>query len=162
MKGKCATFLLVFLSAVLLASCDNNVGKKPVPSGGTDKPAYGDSLVDGTIGEPSNLIPVLATDSASFDIAGLVYNGLLKYDKNLQLVGDLAKSWDVSKNGLVITFHLRHGVKWQDGVEFTARDVLYTYRVTIDPKTPTAYAENFKQVKKAEVVDPYTFRVTYD
>ncbi len=161
MNGKFAAFLLL-LTTVILASCDSSPRQRPVPARGADIPAYGDTLVDGTIGEPSNLIPVLATDSSSFDVAGLVYNGLLKYDKDLKLVGDLAKSWDVSKNGLIITFHLRHGVKWQDGVEFTARDVLYTYRVTIDPKTPTAYAENFKQVKRAEVVDPYTFRVTYD
>jgi len=161
MKGKFAAFLLL-LTAVIFASCDSSPRQKPIPVRGADIPAYGDTLVDGTIGEPSNLIPVLATDSSSFDVAGLVYNGLLKYDRNLKLVGDLAKSWDVSKNGLIITFHLRHGVKWQDGVEFTTRDVLYTYRVTIDPKTPTAYAENFKQVKRAEVVDPYTFRVTYE
>jgi len=40
--------------------------------------------------------------------------------------------------------------------------VLYTYRVTIDPKTPTAYSGDFLKVKKAEVIDPYTFRATYD
>jgi len=42
------------------------------------------------------------------------------------------------------------------------RDVLYTYQVTVDPKTPTAYAEDFRAVKKAEALDDYTFRVTYD
>ncbi|MDD2336991.1 MAG: peptide-binding protein [Geobacteraceae bacterium] len=161
MKGKFAALLLL-LTAALLSSCDSSSPRqRPVPARGADIPAYGDALVDGTIGEPSNLIPILSSDSASFDVAGLIYNGLLKYDKELKLVGDLAESWDVSRDGLIITFHLRHGVKWQDGVEFTSRDVLYTYRITIDPKTPTAYAENFKQVKQAEAVDPYTFRVTY-
>ena len=62
----------------------------------------------------------------------------------------------------MITFHLRKGVKWHDGQPFTAADVLYTYQVTVDPKTPTAYAEDFLKVKKAEVLDDYTFRVTYD
>ena len=62
----------------------------------------------------------------------------------------------------MITFHLRKGVKWHDGQPFTSADVLYTYQVTVDPKTPTAYAEDFKTVKKAEVLDDYTFRVTYD
>lgn len=125
-------------------------------------PAYGDALVIGTIGEASNLIPILASDAASHDIAGLVYNGLLKYDKNLNIVGELAESWDVSQDGLVITFHLRKGVKWHDGEEFTSRDVIYTYRVTVDPDTPTAYAEDFKQVRKAEALDQYTVRITYD
>lgn len=159
MRGKVAALLGLALSLVLFASCDKD--REPAPSRGADQPAYGDTLVEGTIGEPSNLIPILATDSASFDVAGYVYNGLVKYDKNLNLTGDLAESWDVSPDGLNITFHLRRGVRWHDGVEFTSRDVLYTYRVTIDPKTPTAYAENFKQVKKVEAPDPYTFRAIY-
>jgi peptide/nickel transport system substrate-binding protein len=124
-------------------------------------PAYGDAIVLGSIGEPSTLLPLLASDSASRDVAGQIYNGLVRYDKNLKLEGDLARSWDVSGDGLTIIFHLRKGVKWHDGHPFTSHDVLYTYHITIDPKTPTAYAENFKQVKSAEAPDPYTFRVTY-
>lgn len=126
------------------------------------EPAYGDTIVEGTIGEPSILIPMLAGDAASHAVAGLIINGLVKYDKDLTLTGDLAESWDVSEDGLVITFHLRKGVRWTDGVEFTAEDVLFGYRTIIDEKTPTAYSEDFKQVKKAEALDRYTFRVTYD
>jgi peptide/nickel transport system substrate-binding protein len=108
------------------------------------------------------LIPLLASDSPSHNIAGLVYNGLVKYDKDMKIIGDLAESWEVSTNGLVITFHLRKGVKWHDGQPFTVADVLYTYQVTVDPKTPTAYAGDFLKVKKVSVLDAYTFRVTYD
>jgi len=125
-------------------------------------PAYGDILVEGSIGDASNLIPILSSDSTSHGIAALIYNGLVKYDKDLKVVGDLAESWEISKGGLVITFHLRRGVSWHDGRPFTSADVLYTYRVTIDPKTPTAYSGDFLKVKKAEAPDPYTFRVTYD
>ena len=124
--------------------------------------AYGDILVEGSIGDASNLIPVLATDNASHSISGLIFNGLVKYDRDLNIVGDLAESWDISKDGLVITFHLRKGIRWHDGQPFTAEDVLFTYRLTIDPKTPTAYAGDFLKVKKAEVLDSHTFRVTYD
>ncbi|MGD0021749.1 MAG: peptide-binding protein [Smithellaceae bacterium] len=125
-------------------------------------PAYGDIMVRGDIGDASNLIPLLASDKPSHDVAGLVYNGLVKYDKNMNIVGDLAESWEISANGLIITFHLRKGVKWHDGRPFTAADVLYTYQVTIDPKTPTAYSGDFLKVKKAEILNDYTFRVTYD
>jgi peptide/nickel transport system substrate-binding protein len=157
-----AIVLAIALAAQFLAACDGG-GKPQSPlSRAPGKPAYGDTLVEGSIGEPSNLIPILATDSASFDVAALVYNRLLKYDKDLSLTGDLAESWDISPDGLTITFHLRRGVTWHDGADFTSRDVLYTYRVTIDPKTPTAYAEDFKQIRKAEAPDPYTFRVTYE
>ncbi|WP_298431714.1 peptide-binding protein [Geobacter sp.] len=150
------------VSLTFLVSCSSGSAPSVPPRRAAGPPAYGDALVVGSIGEPSTLIPVLASDSPSHEVAGWVYNGLVKYDKDLKLVGDLARSWDVSPDGLTITFHLRKGVKWHDGADFTSRDVLYTYRVTIDPRTPTAYAEDFKQVKKAEAPDPYTFRVFYD
>jgi peptide/nickel transport system substrate-binding protein len=161
MRGRVRALLFLALATLALAACDGGGEIQTPRSRGQGPPAHGDTLVDGTIGEPSNLIPILATDGSSHDVAGLVYNGLVKYDKNLNLTGDLAETWEISPDGLTITFHLRRGVKWHDGAEFTSRDVLYTYRVTIDPKTPTAYAEDFKQVKKAEAPGPYIFRVSY-
>jgi peptide/nickel transport system substrate-binding protein len=153
--------LLVGLS-LTAAGCGQQE-RSVAPSGGeAAPPAYGDILVEGSIGDASNLIPLLASDSASHGISGMVFNGLLKYDKDLKIVGDLAESWEVSKDGLVITFRLRANVRWHDGRPLTAEDVLYTYRVTVDPKTPTAYAGDFLKVKKAEVLDERTFRVTYD
>ncbi|MEW6587447.1 MAG: ABC transporter substrate-binding protein, partial [Nitrospirota bacterium] len=128
----------------------------------SDQPAYGDALITGSIGEPSILIPMLAGDSASHDVAGLVFNGLIKYDTDLSIIGDLAESWDISPDGLVITFHLKKGVKWTDGVEFTADDVMFGFKTIVDEKTPTPYKEDYLQVKKAEVLDRYTFRVTYE
>jgi peptide/nickel transport system substrate-binding protein len=162
MRAKWAACLPLLISLALFSACDNRNGEGVSRHTGPGKPAYGDALVVGSIGEPSTLIPLLASDSASSDITSLVYNGLVRYDKNLKLEGELAQGWDVSADGLTITFHLRRGVRWHDGHEFTSRDVLYTYRVTIDPKTPTAYADAFKQVKKAEAPDDFTFRVTYD
>lgn len=154
-------FLCMFIAAFLSACTDTKTAPVTSSPRGPGIPAYGDALIVGSIGEPTTLIPILASDSASRDVAGQIYNGLVRYDKNLKLEGELAESWDVSADGLTITFHLRKGVKWHDGKPFTSRDVLYTYRVTIDPKTPTAYAENFKQVKLAEALDSHTFRVTY-
>ena len=150
----------------LLTTCgcgSNTTDKGSVKNGKVSDtvPAYGDIMVEGSIGDASNLIPLLSTDSASHGIASMIYNGLVKYDKDLNIVGDLARSWDISEDGLVITFHLRKGVKWHDGHPFTADDVLFTYQVTIDPGTPTAYSGDFLKVKKAEVLDDHTFRVTY-
>jgi peptide/nickel transport system substrate-binding protein len=155
-------FVTVIAVTVSLSGCSE---KK---QGTTDRnlsdsgPAYGDIIVEGSIGDASNLIPLLSSDSTSHGIASLVFNGLVKYDKDVKIIGDLAESWEISGDGLVITFHLRRGVKWHDGHPFTARDVMFTYELTIDPKTPTAYAGDFLKVKKAEVLDDYTFRVTYD
>ncbi len=124
-------------------------------------PAYGDALVMGSIGEPKRLLPLLASDSASATVAGFIFNGLLKYDKDGNLVGDLAESWDISRDGKVITFHLRRGVKWQDGQPFTAKDVMFTFNKLRDPKVATPYSGDYLEVQKAEVVDDYTFRVYY-
>jgi peptide/nickel transport system substrate-binding protein len=156
--------LLLFLSLIIisLTACDKKPAADKVQPLSAKQPAYGDILVRGEIGDASNLIPLLASDSASHSIAGMVFNGLVKYDKDMNVVGDLAESWDITAQGLVITFHLRKSVKWHDGQPFTAADVLYTYQVTVDPKTPTAYAEDFRAIKKAEALDDYTFRVTYD
>jgi len=157
------TILLLF---ALSLGCGKTKDEGSLPAGAQgnpekDLPAYGDLLILGSIGDASNLIPMLASDSASHDISGLIFNGLVKYDKNLNLVGDLAESWEVSKDGLTITFKLRQGVKWQDGKEFTAEDVMFGFKTIINPNTRTAYAGDYKEVKEAMVVDPYTFRVTY-
>ena len=154
-----STLIIFFLLAV--CGCGSDTKQENAVKNDTG-PVYGDIMVEGSIGDASNLIPILSTDSTSHGIASMIFNGLVKYDKNLNMVGDLAQSWDISEDGLVITFHLRKAVKWHDGYPFTADDVLFTYRVTIDPKTPTAYSGDFLKVKKAEVLDSYTFRVTYD
>lgn len=92
---------------------------------------------------------------------GLVFNGLVKYDSKIQLTGDLAERWDISKDGLVFTFHLKKGVRWHDGRPFTAEDVLYTYERLVDPEVKTAFSSNYEKVRKVEAVDPLTVRVTY-
>ena len=125
------------------------------------RPGYGDAIVVGSIGEPRSLVPILASDSASGAICGLVFNGLVKYDKDLSLVGDLAKEWEISEDGLEIKFYLRKGVKWHDGAPFTARDVEFTYRSLIDPMVRTPYSGDFKMVETLEVIDDYTIKVLY-
>lgn len=146
---------------LFLVSCNGTQEGPGVSHQTKAPPAYGDILIEGSIGDASSLIPILSTDSTSHQIGSLIYNGLVKYDKYINIVGDLADSWVISRDGLTITFRLRKGVKWHDGRPFTARDVLFTYQVTIDPRTPTAYAGDFLKVKKAEILDDYTFRVQY-
>ncbi|MDA8100646.1 MAG: peptide-binding protein [Nitrospiraceae bacterium] len=114
-----------------------------------------------SIGDARRLNPILANDTASATINDQVFNGLVKYDKDIKLVGDLAERWDVSPDGKTITFHLRKGVLWHDGAPFTAEDCIFTYQMLMDPKVATPYSSSYMDVKKAAVVDRYTFRVTY-
>jgi len=157
-------FFFLFFLIIVVPGCkgrsENAAQESPVKI--TGEPAYGDALIEGNIGEPTILVSMLAGDNASHEVAGMMFNGLVKYDTDLSVIGDLAESWDISSDGLTITFHLREGVRWTDGVEFTADDVKFGFDTITDKKTPTAYSEDFLQVKKAEVVDKYTFKVTYD
>lgn len=117
--------------------------------------------MSGSIADARTLLPVLASDSASSEICGNVFNGLVKYDKNLNLVGDLAKGWEVLEDGLAIIFHLRDNVRWHDGTPFTARDVEFTYQTLIDPEVRTPYGGDFERVRSLEVIDEHTVKVTY-
>jgi peptide/nickel transport system substrate-binding protein len=125
------------------------------------QPAAGDALVDASIGEASNFIPALASDTASSSVTGQVYRGLVKFDRNLQLVPELAESFTVSEDQLTLTFRLRPNLKWQDGQPLTSRDCIFTWKLMSDPQTPTPYGEPFTQIEKAEAPDDLTFRVTY-
>lgn len=127
-----------------------------------DLSIYGDALSSSSIAEPINLIPAISSDSASHQVAGYIYNGLVKYDKDLNLTGDLASKWEISKDNKSITFYLKKGVKWHDGVEFTAEDVKFTYEFMISDDTPTSYDGDFRKIKDFQVIDDYTVKVTYD
>ena len=125
-------------------------------------PAYGDAIVVGALGDARTLIPILASDSSSAEICHFLFNGLLKYDKDLNLTGDLALNWEILDSGLRIVFHLRKGVRWHDGKEFTADDVKFTFDKLRDPNIKTPYSGDFLKVKALKIIDPYTLEVYYD
>jgi len=159
-NDKSFKYLILLFSLFFLTSCDRHRNAQPTAAD-SNLPAYGDTYVASSIGDATYLNPVLASDSASGDINGLVFNGLLKYDKDINIVGDLADKWTVSPDGLILTFHLRKNVRWHDGAPFTAADVKFTYQKLIDPKTKTPYSADYLLVKKFEITDPYTIRITY-
>ena len=64
----------------------------------------------------------------------------MTYDKDMRVVPQLAKSWDISVNKLDYTFHLRNDVYWYDGEKFTADDVLFTWDRKLDPQTDIFHA----------------------
>ena len=124
-------------------------------------PAYGDTLIEASIGNVSSLIPTITSDSASHEVGALMYNGLVTLGRDLELLPELATSWNFSKDCLTLDFKLRQGVKWHDGAPFTAADVVFTYETTVNPRTPSPYKSDFNDVEKVEALDPSTVRVTY-
>ncbi|MDQ6973570.1 MAG: peptide-binding protein [Mariprofundaceae bacterium] len=125
-------------------------------------PVYGDRLVTASIGDASTLIPMLAGDSSSHAIAGQLYQSLLKFDKNLHIANQLTASWQVSNDGLSITFHLRPDIFWTDGVPFTSQDCAFTLALIQDEHTQSAYKSDYAKVINVETPDAHTFIVHYN
>lgn len=156
--------IIFFFIFFILVSCFAGCKKHPIVQVSKENqnvPSPGDMYISSSIGDASYLNPILATDSSSGDINGLVYNGLVKYDKNIKLTGDLAEGWSVSKDGLKITFNLRKGVRWHDGKPFTAEDVKFTYQKLVDPAVKTPYGSDFLLVKEVNILDPHTIEIKY-
>ena len=82
-------FLLALIAASFLNSAFLSTGKK-------------NEMSIGVLGEPSTLNPIQQADSAASEVLSRVFNGLLKYDENLEIVGDLAKSWALSQTTTVV------------------------------------------------------------
>ena len=146
-------YKLPFLMAAFLFFNLSCAPQKKLNSTNSKDPKKGGAIVVASIGDARTLIPLLATDSASATITSQVYSALLRYDKNIELEGELAKSWDIEDGGLKIIFHLREDVNWHDGHPFTAKDVEFTYNKLIDPAVKTAYSGDFKKVKEFNILD---------
>jgi len=159
---KSSQWLWVLVSFFLMTACSNSDDTALPGVESVSHPSFGDTFIEASIGDASTLLPVLASDSASSSINSLIYNGLIRYSKNLEIEGELAESWEISEDNKTMTFYLRKDVQWHDGKPFTSADVKFTYELYIDPKTPTAYAESFRQVASVAVPDDYTFVVHYD
>ena len=152
---------LALILALGLTGCGGEADSAVDHATASEKPAYGDTFIEALTGNISGLIPNVLSDSASFEVGSLIYSGLVTRDRDLNVIGELAESWRFSKDCLDLTFHLRRDVRWHDDTPFTAADVVFTYETMINPKTPTAYREDFRAVASVEAVDPYTLRVRY-
>src|SRR6185369_12114609 len=79
-------------------------------------PDYGGSLSEGVIGQPRHINPLLAqTNDPDRDLSSLIYSGLLKHNPDGKLVPDLAKSYEISSDGLNYTIYLKDDILWHDG-----------------------------------------------
>ena len=160
------TILITVLSLMVLVGCGESGPSTPVKAVNEadlpSSPESGGTIVEAMLGEPSNLISMLATDSASHEVASQIYVGLVKYNKDIELVPYAAESFSIEDGGRLLKFKLREDIKWFDGKPLTADDVEFTYRLMIDPKTPTAYGGNFKVVKEFRKTGTYTFEIEYE
>src|SRR5205823_12990627 len=110
-----------------------------VPTSAAAAPAAASSkpkAIIAIIQEPTSMDPTAdATASIATILRDNLYEGLVRLDANGKLLGSLAKSWDVTPDGTLVTFHLVSGAKWHDGTPFTAQDVKFSWERAADANT---------------------------
>ncbi len=99
--------------------------------------------------DPETLDPARINDIYSRSVSQQIFDGLVQFDQTLTITPALAEFWRASRDGLSWTFNLRKGVKFHNGREMTADDVVFSLSRLLDPKTRSNAADLFMNVKGA-------------
>jgi len=126
---------------------------------------------------PITLDPAISADTSSHTYVMQIFSGLVRLDHELNIVPDIAESWEKSPDGKTYTFYLRQGVKFHSGREVEAADFKYSWERACDPDTGSGTAAMYlgdiigakdmlagrtEEISGVEVLDTYTLRVTID
>lgn len=144
-------FALIFLiSAVGFVLSFNNSFLISIPS-------RGGNLIEGVVGTPRFVNPLLAVSEADRDLSALVYSGLLRMDEHGRLMPDIADSYDISEDGKTYTFYLKKDLTWHDGKPITTDDVIFTIGRAKDSTIKSPKRPAWEGVA-TEKIDDYTVR----
>lgn len=115
------TFLLIIVGSIIsIPFTSYNHFTNPVAS-------YGGSFSEGIVGQPRRINPLLSQmNDPDRDLSQLIYSGLLKHNGDGKLIPDLAKSYEISSDGLNYTVYLKENTLWHDGQKLTADDIVFT------------------------------------
>ncbi|RMC36559.1 ABC transporter substrate-binding protein [Paracoccus alkanivorans] len=120
-----------------------------------------DSITLGMVLEPPNLDPTGGAAAAIDEVVyANVFEGLTRFGPDGGILPALASSWEVEEDGRIYVFHLREGVIFHDGAEFTAEDVVFTLDRARAEDSTNAQKVLFEGIESVEAVDPLTVRVT--
>lgn len=123
-------------------------------------PIAGGEYTEGLFGAPQFINPLLAqTNDVDTDLSRLLFSGLVQYDKNLQIIPDLAERWQIDGDGTIYTFTLRNDALWHDGQAVTADDVIFTVKSIQDPEFKSPLAASMRGIS-VEKIDATTIRFT--
>lgn len=121
-------------------------------------PGYGGEYSEAMLGEPQYINPILAqTNDVDRDLSVLLFSGLMKYNSSGEIIPDLAERYEISEDGKTYTFYLRENLKWHDGVEIKADDIVFTITVIQGAEYHSPIRVNWQGVK-VEQVDDYTVK----
>ena len=144
----------ILLSALLLVvglSGCNTTGNKTAgtsnttsPGGTSTTPTGGENVLRYALtSEPTSLDPATVQDGTTIDLLQNVFEGLVMWNEQNQIVPNIAEKWDVSADGKTYTFHLKKGVKFHNGREVTAEDFKYSLERACDPETKSQTVSSY-------------------
>ncbi len=116
----------------------------------------------GDLSDPDTLNPLVGNFQVDTDLSMFWAGYLFNYDDRNRLVPELAtavptpENGGISRDGRTITYHLRRGVRWQDGAPFGADDVVFTWHAVMNPNSNVGGREGYDDIARIEVPDPYT------
>jgi peptide/nickel transport system substrate-binding protein len=111
------------------------------------EPVRGGTYTEGILGDFTTADPIYATSPVDTAVSHLVFSGLLTYNNQNQLVGDLADSWSVDTTGKIYTVHLKPHLTWQDGQPLTSGDVVFTYDLIQNPNAVSPLIGDWRDVQ---------------
>lgn len=112
----------------------------------TLQPVAGGIYREGIVGSFTNASPLYATGQTNNAVSKLLFASLFKYDEQNHLIGDLAESISVNKDGTQYIVHLRPNLTWHDGQPLTAADVAFTYRIIQNPDVDSPLSVSWQRV----------------
>ncbi|HXW50442.1 MAG TPA: peptide ABC transporter substrate-binding protein [Candidatus Acidoferrales bacterium] len=114
------------------------------------------------IAEPDSLSTLLSTQLITADLSYLMFSYFFNVDDHNNLVPEIATvvptvaNGGISADGKTITYHMRHGVRWQDGAPLTSRDIVFTYQAIMNPRNNVQLRVGYDQIASVQAPDPYT------
>jgi hypothetical protein len=150
MKKRLIVAALAIAGAMSLSGCGGSKSNtepaadstKAAENGDTKKSGDGKKILTIQLGpDVESIDPALnsAVDGANYIL--YAFENLLKIDKEGKVVPGLAEKYEISDDQLTWTFHLRDGLKWSDGSDFTAEDFVYSWQRMVDPNVAAPYAQ---------------------
>lgn len=116
------------------------------------------TYTEGVVGSVQRLNPLLISSQVEADIDSLIFQGLTEINEYGEPVPALAAKWVVSRDGYEYVFMLRQDILWQDGLQFTANDVMFTYGLLASPDYPIPEIGKFWQTVELSKLDNFTIR----
>jgi nickel transport system substrate-binding protein len=158
-KGKISlkiklTFMFILILSTLLVGCSNANNEES-----TSKDNHDNMLTIAWPRDVGEMNPHVYNPSQLF-AQSMVYEPLVSYQAGGKIKPNLAKSWEISEDGKVYTFHLREGVKFSDGTDFNAEIVKKNFDTILNNKELHSWLGFITKIAQTEVVDKNTFKLT--